>query len=250
MMLERFNLADLETARGLLYQYMMAGRIVNGRRYAALPDTFSNRGVHLALVTADTRPALAVLRDEDGMMLAATNYGLLPYLRTPCKGFEGDALYMAAFVLDDMTCNDGTAWPADQSNWNTDDITYTFRCLKGLADNPALPEKSADTIRQARLILAQSLISPREWDVGQGFYNANPHDWEDLLSAEHRTYDGGGWYRYPIADGLLERLLPELCTDLTPAERDEICRYIRAALIRECCNPLRPVKPYNPEDDL
>lgn len=155
--LDMFNLAnfrerEMELAADLLRSYARAGQRRDGKQYNALPESWCDDGVKLAV---NPNSGFVFLSNEESQALVDTDDGVAMWYFTPYYGVEGTLEEVAEVFIDDGTDADGKVLPPwEWGNWLTDDYCDARYLLDAIRNDASALVNPDPVIEQAREYLA------------------------------------------------------------------------------------------------
>jgi hypothetical protein len=158
--IDMFNLAnfgarEIEIAVNLLRSYARAGQHRDGKQYNALPESWCDDGVKLAV---NPNSGFVFLSNEESQALVDTDDGVAMWYFTPYYGVEGTLEEVADVFIGDVTDADGKVLPPwEWGNWLTDDYCDARYLLDAINNDASALVNPDPVIDRARQILATAL---------------------------------------------------------------------------------------------
>lgn len=158
--IDMFNLAnfgarEIEIAANLLRSYARAGQHRDGKQYNALPESWCDDGVKLAV---NPNSGFVFLSNEESQALVDTDDGVAMWYFTPYYGVEGTLEEVADVFIGDVTDADGKVLPPwEWGNWLTDDYCDARYLLDAINNDASALVNPDPVIDRARQILATAL---------------------------------------------------------------------------------------------
>lgn len=158
--IDMFNLAnfgarEIEIAANLLRSYARAGQHCDGKQYNALPESWCDDGVKLAV---NPNSGFVFLSNEELQALVDTDDGVAMWYFTPYYGVEGTLEEVADVFIGDVTDADGKVLPPwEWGNWLTDDYCDARYLLDAINNDASALVNPDPVIDRARQILATAL---------------------------------------------------------------------------------------------
>lgn len=153
--LANFGERELELAADLLRSYARAGQHRDGKQYNALPESWCDDGVKLAV---NPNSGFVFLSNEESQALVDTDDGVAMWYFTPYYGVEGTLEEVADVFIGDVTDADGKVLPPwEWGNWLTDDYCDARYLLDAINNDASALVNPDPVIDRARQILATAL---------------------------------------------------------------------------------------------